>query len=149
MEKCLVVEKGEVLSLATEIMFWFMDHHQQLLLNEVNENILNKNPKISASILAFLQKLLNNYGAKKLKQFQEFGKNFTLMSSSVRPVAKQQTINLFKEMYRWMGDLALGFNLHPEVKDEVLKFAKAYVKQPMMIKRGLNEDQRKGKKPVI
>lgn len=54
MEKCLVVEKGEVLCLATEIMFWFMDHHQQLLLNEVNENILNKNPKISASILAFL-----------------------------------------------------------------------------------------------
>lgn len=50
------------------------------------------------------------------------------MSSSVRPVAKQQTINLFKEMYRWMGDLALGFNMHPEVKDEVLKFAKAYVK---------------------
>jgi hypothetical protein len=44
-----------------------MDHYQQVLLNEVNENILNKNPKICASILTFLEKLVNNYGAKKLK----------------------------------------------------------------------------------
>lgn len=48
-------------------MYWFMDNYQQVLLNEVNENILNKNPKICASTLAFLERLLNNYGARKLK----------------------------------------------------------------------------------
>jgi hypothetical protein len=35
-------------------MFWFMDNYLQILLNEVSENMLNKNPKIAASILSFL-----------------------------------------------------------------------------------------------
>lgn len=73
-----------------------MDHYPQVLLNEINENILNKNPKISASVLVFLEKLLNNYGGKKLKGMEEFSKNFTLLSNSVRPTAKAQSIGLFK-----------------------------------------------------
>lgn len=48
---------------------------------------------------------------------EDFGKNFTLLSSSVRPIAKPQTINLFKEMYKWMGDTILGFNMHQEVRE--------------------------------
>lgn len=93
-----------------------MDHYSQVLMNEVNENILNKNPKISASVLTFLEKLVNNYGAKKLKMLQQFSKNFTLFSASVRPIAKPQSIGLFKELFKWMGDHVFGFNMHPEVK---------------------------------
>lgn len=77
-------------------MFWMMENYQQILLNELNENLLNKNPKITASVITFLEKLLNNYGAKKLKQLDEFGKSFALLGNSVRPIAKQQSISLFK-----------------------------------------------------
>lgn len=48
-----------------------------------------------------------------------------------------------------MGDNALAFNMHPEVKQEVVKFSKTYVKEPMVIKRGLNEDQKKSQKPIV
>jgi hypothetical protein len=104
-----VVEKGEVQSLAVEVLFWMMDHSPQLLLNAVNENMLHKNPKICSYVLWFLEKLLSNYGAKKLKQLEYFGPSFKLLAEAVRPIAKTQTINLFKEMYRWMGDGVFGF----------------------------------------
>lgn len=119
-------------------MFWFMDRYPQVLLNQINENILNKNPKICASVLTFLEKLVNNYGAKKLKMLEQFGKNFTLLSASVRPIAKAQSIGLFKELFRWMGEHVFDYSMHPEVKEEVSKFSKTYVKEPMTIKRGLN-----------
>lgn len=47
-----------------------------------------------------------------------------------------------------MGDNVFNFNMHPEVKDEVTKFSKNHVKEPMVIKRGLNEEQKKSKKPI-
>ena len=32
-EKCLIIEKGDIASIATEIMFWMMDHYKENLLN--------------------------------------------------------------------------------------------------------------------
>ena len=77
-----------------------------------------------------------------------FAKSFKLLADSVRPVAKTQAIDFFKECFRWMGESSLSLSQHPEVKDEVLKFAKTYAKEPMVILRGLNEEQKKSKKPI-
>ena len=47
-----------------------------------------------------------------------------------------------------MGENIFNFNMHPEVKEQVVKFSKNYKKEPMVIKRGLNEEQKNSKKPV-
>jgi hypothetical protein len=43
-------------------------------------------------------------------------------------VAKNKTIDMFKEAYKWMGDHVYELNMHPEVKEEVSKFSKTYEK---------------------
>ena len=58
-EKCLVVDKNDISNLSTEPMFWMMDRHPHILLSEVNEAIMNKNPKISQTAITFLEKLLH------------------------------------------------------------------------------------------
>lgn len=125
-----------------------MDHYQQILINELNDGLLNKNPKICACVFVFLEKLIHNYGARKLRQLEDFSKSFTLLSNAVKPVAKQQAANMFKEAFKWMENNVFNLAMQTEVKDEVNKFIRTYVKEPMEIKRGLNEEQKKGKKPL-
>lgn len=48
-----------------------------------------------------------------------------------------------------MGPAVFNLHMHPEVKEEVNKFSKVYEKEPMVIKRGLNEEQKKSKKPIV
>lgn len=57
-------------------------------------------------------------------------------------MAKSQTIELYKEIYKWMGDQIFAtFVIHSEVKEEVTKWAKTYQIQPMEIKRGLKKGE--------
>jgi hypothetical protein len=47
-EKLMTVEKEEMQGIGMDILFWFMDHgSQEILINELNEYLLNKNPKVS------------------------------------------------------------------------------------------------------
>jgi hypothetical protein len=69
---------------------------------------------------------------------ERFSKNLELHSASAKPIAKAETTVLFKELYRWIGDACFkDFKIHPEVKDEVAKFAKEYQKGPLEIRRGI------------
>lgn len=44
----MTVEKEEMQGTGMDILFWFMDHgSQDILINELNEYLLNKNPKVS------------------------------------------------------------------------------------------------------
>lgn len=53
-------------------------------------------------------------------------------------MAKAQTIELFKEVFRWMGDSCFKeFKMHMEVKEEIVKFSKDYQRIPLEIKRGV------------
>ena len=72
-----------------------------------------------------------------------------MLANSVRPLAKPQSVSLFKEIFKWAGEHTFSFNMHREVQEEVQKFAKTYVKEPMVIKRGLNAEQMKNKQPVL
>lgn len=68
-------------------------------------------------------------------------KHLELLSTPPKPMAKPQTIEFYKEVYRWMGDNTFKeFKIHMEVKDELTKFSKEYVKVPMEIKRGLRKE---------
>jgi hypothetical protein len=43
----LVIEREEAQNVGMDILFWLMDHHhQEYLTNELNEYLLNKNPKV-------------------------------------------------------------------------------------------------------
>lgn len=89
--------------------------------------------------------MLNNYGIKRMKSLERFAKNLEYLSNSAKPVAKNETIHLFKEAYRWLGDSCLkDFKIHPEIKDEIVKFAKDFQKEPLEIKRGLATLKQKG-----
>lgn len=75
-----------------------------------------------------------------MKNLERFSKHLDLLALPPKPMAKQQTIEFYKEVYRWMGDLALkDFKLHMEVKDEIAKFGKEYQKVPIEIKRGIKK----------
>jgi hypothetical protein len=39
-----------------------------------------------------------------MKNLERFAKHLDLLASPPKPMAKQQTIEFFKEVYRWMGD---------------------------------------------
>lgn len=89
-----------------------------------------------------IQTLVNNYGIKKLTGLEIFNKNLKLISDVARPMAKPQTVELYKEIYKWMGDqLFTTFVIHSEVKEEVTKWTKTYQMQPMEIKRGLKKGE--------
>ena len=82
--------------------------------------------------------ILNNFGVKKMEGLELFCRHLNLLSEAAKPLAKAQTTELFKEMFRWMRDhLWDRFKIHHEVKDEVVKFSKEYIMVPMEIKRGL------------
>ena len=67
-----------------------------------------------------------------------FYRHLNLLSEAAKPLAKPQTFELFKELYRWMGNhLWDRFKIHHEIKDELVKFSKDYTVVPMEIKRGL------------
>lgn len=72
-----------------------------------------------------------------------FKKNFTILGSGVRPVAKAQVLSLFKEVFKWMGENTMSFGMHKEVQEELQKFSKNYAKEEMVIKRGLNSEKLK------
>jgi hypothetical protein len=60
-----------------------------------------------------------------MKNLEVFSKNLDFLSIPPKPSAKQQTVHLYKEVYRWMGENTLkDFKLHMEVKDEIMKFSK-------------------------
>jgi hypothetical protein len=45
--KCMTSDKEEIKSSCEQILFWYMDNrYEELLLNELNEELLNKNPKV-------------------------------------------------------------------------------------------------------
>jgi hypothetical protein len=76
-----------------EIIFWLFDHgNYDIVVNELNDYILNKNPKIVASTLNVIRLFVNNYGHKKIGCLEPFSKNFKLLADSVRPIAKPQTV---------------------------------------------------------
>jgi hypothetical protein len=72
-----------------------------------------------------------------MKNMEWFSKHLNLLALLPSlPPAKQETIEFYKEVYRWMGELTFkDFKLHMEVKDEIVKFRNEYVKVPMEIKR--------------
>ena len=81
---------------------------------------------------------------------ERFEKNIGLLSTPPKPNAKGETVTLFKEIYKWIGDSVFSdFKLHQEVKDEIVKFSKQYEKVPMEIKRGLKRKVMKGNQPVF
>ncbi len=87
-----------------------------------------------------IQALVNSYGIKKLAGLEIFSKHLKLVSDVARPMAKPQTVELYKEVYKWMGEQVYAeFVLHAEIKEEVVKWAKTYQMQPMEIKRGLRK----------
>ena len=95
--------------------------------------------QIVSNTFIFLEKLVNNYGIKKLSNLEQFEKHLIILADSVRPIAKKQSIVLFKEVFRWMGETLFSqLRMHPEIKDEIVKFSKTYKKEPMEIKRGLD-----------
>jgi hypothetical protein len=104
--------------MSEEVLFWYMDHKQEeILLSELNDYLLSKNRKVVGTSILFIATLLNNYGIKRMKSLDQFSKNLEFLSASAKPVAKVETINLFKEVYRWMGDTCLkDFKIHPEIK---------------------------------
>jgi hypothetical protein len=51
-----------------------------------------------------------------MKLMEPFAKHFTLLSNNVRPVAKNQSIELFKEIFKWMGENVFDLSMHVEVK---------------------------------
>jgi hypothetical protein len=65
-----------------------------------------------------IQTLVNSYGIKKFTGLEIFSKNLKLISDVARPMAKPQTVELYKEVYKWMGDqLFVCFAIHTEVKE--------------------------------
>lgn len=74
--------------------------------------------QIIGTSLLFIANLLNQYGIKRMKSLERFSKHLDLLSLPPKPTAKQQTIEFYKEVYRWMGDNTLrDFKMHMEVKD--------------------------------
>jgi hypothetical protein len=64
-----------------EIICLLFDHgNQEMILNELNDYLLNKNPKIIASTLYIIKSLVNGYGIKKLGSLDTFCKHFKLMA---------------------------------------------------------------------
>lgn len=49
-EKCLASDKAEkedIKKSSEEVLYWYMDHnYEEVLLNELNEGLVNKNPKV-------------------------------------------------------------------------------------------------------
>lgn len=89
-----------------------------------------------------MQILVNNYGLKKLGNLEAFVRNLKLLAEAARPMAKPQTVELYKEIFKWMGEGLWGeFTIHAEVKEEVSKWTKTYEMQPMEIKRGLKKGE--------
>lgn len=89
-----------------------------------------------------MQILVNNYGLKKLGNLEALTRNLKLLAEAARPMAKPQTVELYKEIFKWMGEGLWGeFTIHAEVKEEVSKWAKTYEMQPMEIKRGLKKGE--------
>jgi hypothetical protein len=69
--------------------------------------------QIVATSLLFISNLLNNYGIKRMKNLEKFNKHLDLLSLPPKPTAKAQTIEFYKEVYRWMGENTLrDFKLH-------------------------------------
>lgn len=96
--------------------------------------------QIIGSSLLFISNLLNHYGVKRMKGLERFSKHLEILSVPAKPMAKPQTIEFFKELYRWMGDnIFRDFKIHHEVKEEITKFGKEYERVPMEIKRGLKK----------
>jgi hypothetical protein len=68
--------------------------------------------------LKVIQTLVNNYGLKKLGSLDMFCKHLKLLAEVARPMAKVQTVEMYKEVFRWMGDSVFSFfAIHAECKD--------------------------------
>lgn len=73
-----------------------------------------------------------------MKGLERLCKHLDLLSAPAKPVAKLETIVLYKEVFRWVGEAGLKeFKIHTEVRDELAKYAKEYNKEPLEIKRGI------------
>lgn len=118
-EKCSTIEKEEIKNNALQILFWYMDNkHEDTLLSELNDELLNKNPKVLAIALHIMTHLLNSYGVKRMKNFERFHKNLVTLSVPPKPLAKPQAIEFYKELFRWIGEPILKeFQINPEVRD--------------------------------
>lgn len=77
-EKCLATEKADkedIKKSCLELLLWYMENKfEEPLLNQLNDNLLNKNPKvnnaftqITGASLTVMTTLLNNFGIKKIK----------------------------------------------------------------------------------
>lgn len=82
--------------------------------------------QIVETSLNILRNILHNYGPKKLENLQIFEKNFKLLANNARPVARNPSVEFFKELYKWMGDNTFEMSIHPDVKSEVMKWLKTY-----------------------
>lgn len=53
-----------------------------------------------------------------MKGLERFSKHLELLAVPPKPMAKAQTVEFFKELYRWMGDNTFrDFKMHAEVKE--------------------------------
>ena len=52
-EKCLISDKDEIRSNSEQIIFWYMDHQEELLLNELNDYLVHKNRKVDIDLFRF------------------------------------------------------------------------------------------------
>lgn len=76
-----------------------------------------------------------------MKNLERFSKHLDLLSLPPKSTVKAQTIEFYKEVYRWMGENTLkDFKIHTDLKDEIVKFGKEYQSVPMAIKRGIKKE---------
>ena len=107
----MVLDKEEMQSNGMDVLFWMFDHASgEMLLAELNQYVLNKNPKVTfflskvvAAALNVIRIFVNNYGPKKLANLQVFTKHFKILAENVRPVAKLPSAELFKQIFKWIG----------------------------------------------
>ena len=48
------------------------------------------------------------------------------MANYARPIARNNSTEFFKELYRWIGDRIFDIPLHPDIKIDVVKWLKTY-----------------------
>lgn len=132
-EKCMTSTKPLTKKQAGEILFLLFEKLENA--KHFNTHLIgllsNKNPKVATLSLTFQVEMIQNYGPRP---FEYLKLNLTeaekLAANSTIAAIKNESLNLFKEGYRWMGADMVRMYMSKLKKSQIEELEKFFEENP-------------------
>lgn len=132
-EKCMTSTKPLTKKLAGEILFLLFEklENAKVFNTHLIGLLSNKNPKVATLSLTFQVELIQNYGPRPFEYMKlNLSEAEKLAANSTIAAIKNESINLFKEGYRWMGAEMVRMYISKLKKSQIEELEKFFEENP-------------------